>query len=134
MRNRNANVFLRGTAIVLLIIATVLTIASLVGYSRQRNDYPAGMTIAGVPVGGLDPQSASQRVLEVYNTPIEIHYSDAIIQADPTNLGFQLDIDSMLAAAEGSVKLAIAMRLLNSDLATARKRLEESGGFIRNLK
>lgn len=100
MRNRNTNVFLRGTAIALLIIATILTIASLVGYSRQRNDYPAGMTIGGVPVGGVDPQSASERVLQVYNTPIEIHYGDALIQADPTNLGFQLDIDSMLAAAD----------------------------------
>lgn len=100
MRNRNTSIFLRGTAIFLLIIATLLTIASLVGYSRQRNNYPPGMTIGGVPVGGLDPQAASQRVLEVYNTPIEIHYGGAIIQVDPALVGFQLDIESMLAAAD----------------------------------
>ncbi|HEX2698278.1 MAG TPA: hypothetical protein VHM28_11265, partial [Anaerolineales bacterium] len=100
MRNRNANIFLRGTAIFLLIIAIVLTIISLIGYSRQRNNYPAGMTIAGVPVGGLDPQGASQRVLQVYNTPIEIHYGEGIIQIDPVLIGFQLDMDSMLAAAD----------------------------------
>lgn len=70
MRNRNTNIFLRGTAIFLLIVATVLAISSLVGYSRQRNNYPPGMTVAGVPVGGLDPQSATERVLEVYKTPI----------------------------------------------------------------
>ena len=100
MRNRNTNIFLRGTAIFLLIIATVLTISSLVGYSRQRNNYPSGMTMGGVPIGGLDPQAASQRVLQVYKIPIQIQYNGDIIQIDPTSVGFQLDIDSMLAAAD----------------------------------
>ncbi len=100
MRNRNTNIFLRGTAIFLLITAIVLVIFSLVAYSRQRNNYPAGMTIGGVPVGGLDPQAASERLLQVYSTPIEIQYNGGIIQADPTLLGFQIDVESMLAAAD----------------------------------
>jgi beta-lactamase class A len=100
VRNRNTNIFLRGAAIFLLIIATVITISSLVGYSRQRNNYPPGMTMGGVPIGGLDPQSASQRVLQVYKTPIQIQYAGDTIQIDPTSVGFQLDIDSMLAAAD----------------------------------
>lgn len=100
MRNRNASIFLRGTAIFLLILATFLTIYSLITYGRQRNSYAPGMTIAGVPVAGLDAQSASQRVLEVFNSPIEIQYSGAAIQVDPPVLGFQLDIESMLAAAD----------------------------------
>ncbi|MGZ6347406.1 MAG: serine hydrolase [Anaerolineales bacterium] len=100
MRNRNANILLRGTAILLISIAVIMTIVSLIGYSRQRNYYPTGMTIAGVPVGGLDPQAASQRVLQVYNTPIQIQYGGGIIQADPTLIGFQMDMESMLAAAD----------------------------------
>ncbi len=100
MRNRNTNIFLRGTAILLLIVATVLTISSLVGYSRQRNNYPPGMTIGGVPVGGLDPQAASQRVLQVYSTPVEIQYGGGTIQVEPANIGFQMDLESMLAAAD----------------------------------
>lgn len=100
MRNRNSNIILRGMAILLLSIAIILTITSLVGYSRQRNNYPAGMTIAGVPVGGLDPQAASQRLLQVYTTPIEIQYGGGTIQVNPTLLGFQLDTESMLAAAD----------------------------------
>jgi beta-lactamase class A len=100
VRNRNAGIVLRGIAIFLLIIASLLTISSLIGYSRQRNNYPPGMLIAGVPVGGLAPQAASQRVLEVYTSPIEIRYGGGIIQVDPTTLGFQLELDSMLAAAD----------------------------------
>ena len=100
MRNRNTNIVLRGTAIFLLIGATILTISALVAYSRQRNSYPPGMTIAGVPVGGLDPQAASQRILQVYNTPVEIQYGGGTIQVEPQILGFQMDVDSMLAAAD----------------------------------
>ncbi len=100
MRSRNASIFLRGTAISLLILATFLSIYSLTSYSRQRNNYPYGMTIAGVPVGGLDARDATQRVLQVYSTPVEIHYAGGVIQVDPTVLGFQIDTDSMLAAAD----------------------------------
>lgn len=100
MRNRNASILLRGSAIFLLIVATFLTISSLINYSRQRNSYPAGMTIAGVPVGGLDPQAASQRVLQVYTSPIEILYGGGTIHVEPSTLGFELEIDSMLAAAD----------------------------------
>jgi len=72
----------------------------LVGYSRQRSNYPLGMTIAGVTVSGVDPQTASERVLQVYSKPVEIHYSGAVIHIDPTLTGFEIDIESMLAAAD----------------------------------
>jgi len=100
VRNRNTNIILRGVSILFLIAAFVLSIVSLIGYSRQRNNYPASMTIAGVPVGGLTPTEASQRLLEVYTSPIEILYSDATIHIDPGVIGFQPDIDTMLAAAD----------------------------------
>lgn len=100
MRNRNTNAILRAGSGLLLVIALVLSIVSLVGYSRQRNNYPAGMTIAGVPVGGLTPVEASQRLLEVYTSPIEILYGDAPIHVEPAVVGFQPDIETMLAAAD----------------------------------
>jgi beta-lactamase class A len=77
-----------------------LTIIALIGYSRQRNNYPRGMTIAGVPVGGVDPQIASERVLQVYSSPIEVQYGEAIIHVDPSVVGFELNMDSMIAAAD----------------------------------
>ena len=85
---------------ILLSTAIILTILALTGYSKQRNSYPQGMTIAGVPVGGVDPQTASQRVLQVYSTPVQVQYGGALIQIDPIIIGFQLDMDTMLAAAD----------------------------------
>ena len=83
MRNRNTNVILRGVSILFLTAALVLGIVSLIRYSRQRNNYPAGMSIAGVPAGGLTPAEASQRLLEVYTSPIEVLYNDAVVHIDP---------------------------------------------------
>lgn len=100
MRNRTSIPILRGISITILSIAVVLFVISLIGYSRQRNNYPGGMKIAGVSVGGVDPQIASQRVLQVYSTPIEIQYGDATIHVDPGVVGFELNMDSMMAAAD----------------------------------
>ncbi|HJR81671.1 MAG TPA: serine hydrolase [Anaerolineales bacterium] len=100
MRNRRSIPVLRGISITLLSIALVMVVISLIGYSRQRNNYPSGMTIGGVEVGGVGPQIASERVLQVYSTPIEVQYGEAIIHVDPSVVGFELDMESMIAAAD----------------------------------
>jgi len=100
VRNRNTSILVRIVSILFLTATIVLTIISLVDYSRQRNNYPPGMTIAGVPVGGLEPQDASERILVVYTTPIEAQYGEEIIHIDPAQVGFELDLESMLAAAD----------------------------------
>lgn len=100
MRNRSSIPVLRGISIAFLSIAIVITISGLIGYSRARNNYPGGMTIGGVPVGGVNPQIASERVLQVYSSPVEVQYGDAVIQIEPSVVGFELEIDSMIAAAD----------------------------------
>lgn len=101
MRNRNTLTILRASALVLVTIAIILFFAQLVRYSRLRADYPPGLTIAGVPVGGIDPEIAAERLIEVYtSTPIELHYAGSIIDMDPALAGFDLDMDAMLAAAD----------------------------------
>ena len=100
MRNRSSIPVLRGISIAFLSIAIVLTIIALIGYSRTRNFYPAGMTIGGVKVGGVSPQIATERVLQVYTSPIEVLYGDARFQIEPSVVGFSLDMERMIAAAD----------------------------------
>ncbi len=100
IQTRNLDLILRATSTVFLILAILLTGFSLAQYGRQRERYPIGMTIADVPVGGLTPQEAVERLLRVYNTPIEIRYGEAVFQMPPEAAGFQLDIESMIAAAD----------------------------------
>jgi beta-lactamase class A len=87
-------------AIILLLFAVVLTALQVVTFSRLRATFPVGMTIAGVPVGGLDRQQAAQRLLEAYDLPVEFQFNDARIHLDPSVVGFELDLESMLAAAD----------------------------------
>jgi len=58
------------------------------------------MMIADIPVGELDYTEASERLLTAYLSPIEVRYQEAVIQLRPASLGFDLQLESMLAAAD----------------------------------
>jgi beta-lactamase class A len=100
VRLRGSSLYLRGVSLVFILLTAVVTVIQVVQYSISRANYPPDMTIGNVPVGGLNPQSAAQRLLQVYSLPIEIHYGTAVIDLDPGLIGFQLNTESMLAAAD----------------------------------
>jgi beta-lactamase class A len=91
---------LRWIAIGLLVLAAIILVFQLVRFSRLRAGFPAGTVIAGIPVGGLDQQEAAERVTQAYNYPIEVHYGNEVFYIKPASLGFKLDIDTMIAAAD----------------------------------
>lgn len=91
---------LRWLSIGLLLGSLALTFFELIAYSRQRARLPQSMSIAGVPVGGLDHERALERLLQTYSEPVELHYLDQIILIHPASVGFRLDHEAMLAAAE----------------------------------
>ncbi len=99
MRNQSTFSSLRWISLVFILGAVILITLQLIRFSRIRASFPAGMEIAGVPVGGLDHQDSAERLLEVYTTPVEIHYGIDIIHLNPSTVGFELDLESMLAAA-----------------------------------
>ncbi len=100
MRSRGSFSLLRWISIFLILFAVILATIQVASYSRLRAVFPVGMNIAGIPVGGLDRQGTAQRLLEVYNLPVELHYNENIIHLDPSVVGFELDLESMLAAAD----------------------------------
>jgi len=91
---------LRWVSITLVVGAFVLLVFQLVSYSRMRSNFPPGTTIAGVPVGGLDQARAAERLMLAYSVPVEVRYGEAVIQIKPSALGFQLDIETMVTAAD----------------------------------
>jgi beta-lactamase class A len=101
MRNRGSLFPLRWVSIVLIFLAVALSAVQLVRYSRIRTSFSPGMVIAGIPVGGLEIQQAAERLLQAYTAvPVEVHYRDAVIQIKPSVVGFTLDLESMMAAAD----------------------------------
>lgn len=100
MRIRRSGTILRWVSVGALILAITLVAVQLIMFSRSRITYPANLEIGGVPVGGLTRDLAASRLLEVFNEPVEIHYQDAAIQLDPSVIGFELNLESMLATAD----------------------------------
>ncbi|MBT3315436.1 MAG: hypothetical protein HN390_12585 [Anaerolineae bacterium] len=101
MRTRNPSfLIIRVISLIFIVAAVAMTLFQLFNYSRERNNYPAGMTIGGVAVGGVNAQTASERVLQVYSQPIEVQYAGEIIHISPSQVGFSVDIESMIAAAD----------------------------------
>ncbi|MCJ7567628.1 MAG: class A beta-lactamase-related serine hydrolase [Anaerolineales bacterium] len=90
----------RWVSIALLLTSVALFFYQLVAFSRQRSHLPLALTIAGIHVGGLVQPEALERLLQIYSYPIELYYDDTLILLNPANVGFRLDTDVMLAAAE----------------------------------
>lgn len=91
---------LRIVSLGLLLSAVVLFFYQLISYSRERALLPAGLTIGGVPVGGLNQAAALERLLQTYGTPVELVYDNQNIVLSPSQVGFQLDSEAMMAGGE----------------------------------
>jgi beta-lactamase class A len=83
-----------------LLSAVVLIVVELVLYSRTFPALPAGLSLGGVPVGGLTDAQAVEQLTTAYRVPVEAHYLNATILLDPSVAGFEVNTNSMLAEAE----------------------------------
>jgi len=97
---RNKFPIFRWVAIIILVITFVMLTIQLVSYSRIRDNFPLGMQVGGVPIGGLNYEQAAERIYTIYRSPIEMAYTGSIIQARPAVLGFDPEVEKMLAVAD----------------------------------
>jgi beta-lactamase class A len=100
VRSRNPFSALRWFSLIFILAGVSLFTVQLVRFSRTWSNFPTGLTVGNIPVGNLNRQQAVERLRTVYSVPIELHYGDAIIQLQPSTIGFELEMDNMLAAAE----------------------------------
>jgi hypothetical protein len=96
---RNDSIF-RWVSVSFLILAIILLTTQLIIFSRSRITYPSNQDIGGIPVGGLTRELAAERLLTVFNLPVELNYEGAIIHLDPAVIGFELNLENMLATAD----------------------------------
>ena len=91
---------LRWISLALIFSAVLILVYELIAFSRLRSGFALGTTIAGVPVGGLSLDEASDRLTQAYSVAVELHYNDSVIQVKPAALGFNLDLNAMITAAD----------------------------------
>lgn len=87
-----------------LISSLIITIVEYQHFKNPSASLPAGSTIAGVPVGGLDAETAQARLDEVYGLPLNLVIQDSTIAAPPADLGFEMDSASLVQQALAAVK------------------------------
>jgi beta-lactamase class A len=91
---------LRVVGLTCILVCGLLFKGELDRFQAGSQHYPAGSTMAGLPVGQLEREQARQRLEEAYQFPIELSCDGAEFQAAPAELGFSLDTDGMLADAD----------------------------------
>ena len=85
---------------VLLLAAIVLAMIELARYSATKDTLQTDLTIAGLQVGGMEPNRARERWEEVYITqPVQLYFGDHLIMLNPADVGFRTNSDAMLAEA-----------------------------------
>lgn len=84
-----------------LVSTTIFLLVKLFQYATISGAYPTGLTIAGVDVGGLTAQQASEVLSNRYiEAPIIVFHGEQSYEISPTEVEFQLDMDTMFSEAD----------------------------------
>ncbi len=73
-------------------------------FLQVRDNYPLGSSIAGVDVAQLSAEQAAERIRAQYNQPIMAVYETEVVEINPAEAGFVLEMETMLE--EAAVQLA----------------------------
>lgn len=85
----------------LLVVATIFLFVKLFQYANVRSNYPTGLTVAGVNVGGMSKEQASEALTNQFiEAPIIIYHTDQRFEISPTQAKFQIDLNTMLSLAD----------------------------------
>ncbi len=85
-----------GFGLFFLLFSLFILLKDYTAYRASSRLYPAGVSVAQVPIGGLTREQAEQRLIEVFSMPVELRYSGARMQFLPAELGFSLNAQASL--------------------------------------
>ena len=83
-----------------LLFALLIAVVDYASFQKPQSVYPNGISVEGIPLGGLDHARAEARLTEAFSVPVELRYQQARIQFTPTELGFSPDYTATLTELE----------------------------------
>ena len=92
----------RFLTIVLLVFGLLLLGYQAFLYSLVREKLPPETMVAGMDVGGMSREDAAAALTDHYYAPIELHHQEEIVDINPQDVGFNLDVAAMLDQAEAA--------------------------------
>lgn len=85
----------------LLVAITIFLLFKLYQYAGARSYYPTGLTVAGIDVGGMTREEASEVLNNRYlDAPVLIYHNTDSFEISPTRAEFALDLEAMLSQAD----------------------------------
>lgn len=92
-------------SMLMVMAALALFIVELLAFTQREDSLPAGITIAGIPVGNLSDIEASLVIEEAFSSAITLYYLDSPINLNPTSVGFEPNTQVMIAEARASSEI-----------------------------
>ncbi len=87
--------------VAIIMATTIFLLIKLFQYASVRSNYPTGLTVAGIDIGGLNKEQTREVLTNRYiEAPVIIYHGEEQFELSPTQAKFQLDIDSMLSSAD----------------------------------
>ena len=87
--------------VAIIVATTVFLLIKLFQYASIRSNYPTGLTVAGIDIGGLSEEQARDVLTNRYiEAPVIIYHGNEQFELSPAQAKFQLDLDSMLSRAD----------------------------------
>ncbi len=87
--------------VAIIVATTIFLLIKLFQYASLRSNYPTGLTVAGIDIGGLSEEQAREVLTNRYiEAPVVIYHESEKFELSPTQAKFQLDLDAMLSRAD----------------------------------
>jgi hypothetical protein len=83
-----------------LLFAILIAVMDYIDFQKPQTVYPEGISVEGIPLGGLDRAQSEARLAEAFSVPVELHYRQARLQFSPDELGFRPDYSATLTQIE----------------------------------
>ena len=80
-----------------LLIAVLIGVMDYIDFQKPQTVYPDGVSVDGIPLGGLDRAQSEARLAEAFSVPVELRYRQARLQFPPGELGFKPDYSETLS-------------------------------------
>ena len=101
-KKSNGQGIILGFGLIFLLASLVIGLRAWSVYKSQPALVPPDTSVNGIPLEGLSPDVAAQRIETAYSLPVELRYKQARMQFTPEQLGFAVDSQATLAQLEDS--------------------------------
>jgi hypothetical protein len=85
---------------VFLLFAILIAVMDIIDFQKTQAIYPQGISVEGIPLGGLDRAQAEARLAEAFSVPVELRYRQARLQFSLEDLGFRPNYSATLTQIE----------------------------------